>query len=140
MVWGAIYLHLSQDIPNYPYRSYTPTQWYYGYVPTFMYITADYGITLYLSIIFNFPDSLGFTSSYNVQLNLFHINGYYEYYKINLYNGSRTVLGSGTVTTLNQPILSTTISNLNYGQYGDAFGITYKRTSSSSPTFGFNII
>jgi hypothetical protein len=77
-----------------------------------MYVTADYGTTIYLSIIFNFPDSLGFTSLYNVLLNLFHIDGYYEYYKINLSNGSRTVLGSDTVATLNQQVLSTTISNL----------------------------
>jgi hypothetical protein len=87
MVWGTIYLSISQDIPNYPYRNYTPSTWYYGYVPTSMFITVDYNITLYLSIIFNFPDSLGFTSSYNVQLNLFHVDGYYEYYKINLQSG-----------------------------------------------------
>jgi hypothetical protein len=104
MVWGAIYLS-TQSIPNYPYRYNTPLQWYYGYVPTSMYILnqPSYGIStssqLYFSIIFNFPDSLGFTSPYNILLKLFYVYGYYEYYKIDLLDGSRTIIGSGTVTT-----------------------------------------
>jgi len=136
MTWGAIYLHMSQDIPNYPYRTYTPTQWYYGPVPTSMYISVDADILLYFSIIYNFPDSLGYNVNYNVVLRIYHIEGYYEYYSIDLSTGSRSILGSGTVSNPNGTVVSTTVTISS----NQAFGITYKRTSSyPRPRFGFSV-
>ena len=136
MIWGAIYLHTSQDIPNYPYRNYTPLQWYYGSVPTSMYISADYNTPMYFSILFNITDSLEVTNSYNITVDIFHTEGYYEVYQLNLNNGSRSVISSGTVSKPNAFVTTISITNISSN---NTIGITYKRTSSDRPRFGFAI-